>query len=78
MLFLTVEQHQQVLRSLLEFAKSRMSKIPFHPAGVEYTSLMNCFLLHNLSAVETLLQISDSFGDSWFPVSVGHHDKPTS
>ncbi len=72
MLFLTVEQHQQVLRRLLEFAESRMGKIPFHPAGVEYTSLMNCFLLHNFSAAETLLRISDSFGDAWFPVNVGY------
>lgn len=72
MLYLTAEQHQQVLRRLLDLARSRADKISFHPAGVEYTSLMLCFLMHNLSAGETLLRILGSFGDAWFPVTVGY------
>jgi hypothetical protein len=39
---------------------------------VEYTSLMICFLLHELSTAETLLRIVGSFGDKWFPVTVGY------
>ena len=44
----------------------------FTPRGFEYTSLMLCFLLHNLSSAETLLQLSSSFGNDWFPVTVGY------
>lgn len=72
MLFLTVKRHQDVLRHLLDLARSRAGKVPFHQAGMEYTSLMTCFLLHNLSAAEPLLRILSSFGDDWFPVTVGY------
>jgi len=72
MLFLTSEQHQEVVRRLLDLGRSRAEKIPFHPAGMAYTSLMACFLLHELSAAETLVRISRSFGNEWFPVSVGY------
>ena len=72
MLFLTSKQCQEVLRRLVDFGKRQADTIPFHQAGVEYTSLMICFLLHNLSAAETLLRMSASFGDDWFPVTVGY------
>lgn len=71
-LFLTARQHHEIVRRLLDFGKDHADRIPFHPAGMEYTSLMNCFLLHNLSAAETLLRISGSFGATWFPVTVGY------
>jgi hypothetical protein len=72
MLFLTTEQHQEVLSRLVTLGKSRADGLPFHPAGVEYTSLMVCFLLHNLSAAETLLRIASSFGNEWYPVTVAY------
>ncbi len=72
MVYLTVEQHQEVVRRLLALARNRANKIPFHPEGMEYHSLMVCFLLHNLSVAETLLRLSDSFGKEWFPVTVGY------
>lgn len=33
---------------------------------------MLCFLLHNLSVAESLLRLADSFGHTWFPVTVGY------
>jgi len=33
--------------------------------GFEYTSLMVCFLLHNLAATESLLRLRQSFGVEW-------------
>ena len=71
-LFLTVEQHQEVVRRLLDFGRDRTDRIPFHTAGLEYSSLMNCFLLHNLSAAEALLRVGGSFGVEWFPVTAGY------
>jgi len=60
------------VQRLLDFGKGHADKIPFHPAGMEYTSLMVCFLLHNLSAAETLLRVGGAFGGAWFPVTVGY------
>jgi hypothetical protein len=71
MFFLTTKQHQEVLWRLLGVARNRVGEIPIHSAGLEYTSLMTCFLLHNLSAAETLQRILDSSGGAWFPVTVG-------
>lgn len=72
MLFLTAKQHQEVVRHLLDFGRDHADRIPIHPAGMEYTSLMSCFLLHNLSAAETLLRVASSFGSTWFPVTIGY------
>jgi hypothetical protein len=69
---LTVEQHQEVLKRLFELGKQRSGRIPVHAAGDEYTSLMICFLLHSASAAESILRLSASFGDEWFPVTVGY------
>jgi len=72
MLFLTADQHRNVLQRLLDLGRSRADKIPFHAAGVEYTSLMLSFLLQNLSAADALLRLSTLFGKEWYPVAVGY------
>lgn len=73
MLFLTVKQHQEVVRHLLDLGRSYANKgIPSHSSGLAYTSLMICFLLHELSAAESLLRICGSFGEEWFPVTSGY------
>lgn len=73
MLFLSAEQHRDVLSHLLTLGKRvEENPIPYHSAGFEYTSLMVCFLLYNLSAAETLLHASKSFGTEWFPVTIGY------
>jgi hypothetical protein len=71
-LFLTTEQHQEVVQRLLDLGRNHVDKIPFHAAGMQYTSLMISFLLHNLSVAETLLRISKSFGNEWFPMTIGY------
>ena len=70
--FLTIEQHQEVLRRLVELGKHHGGSIPFHAAGKEYTSLMICFLLHSVAAAESTLCLSKSFGPEWFPATVGY------
>lgn len=72
MLFLTTDQHQDVLRRLLDLGRSRIDRVRFHPAESEYTSLLLCFLLQNFSAAETLLRLANSFGKEWYPVAVGY------
>src|SRR6185437_1685054 len=69
---LTVEQHQEVLKRLVSLGKQQDRQIPIHSAGLEYTSLMICFLMHNLSAAESILKLASSFSDEWFPVTVGY------
>lgn len=72
MFFLTLEQHQEIVRRLRDLVRNHMDRIPYHSAGREYTSLMVCFLMHNLSVAETLLKLADSFGNTWFPVTIGY------
>lgn len=73
MLFLSAKQQQEVLRRLLNLGRNYADKgIPAHPSGLAYTSLMICFLLHELSAAETLLRICGSIGEEWFPVTCGY------
>ena len=45
---------------MLGLAEGRAGEIPIHSAGLGYTSLMICFLLHNLSAAEKLERSSDT------------------
>jgi hypothetical protein len=71
-LFLTTEQHQEVVQRLLDLGRNHVDRIPFHAAGVQYTSLMVSFLLHNLSVAENLLRISKSLGNDWFPVTIAY------
>jgi hypothetical protein len=69
--FLTVEQHQEVLSRLAALGR-QVDKIPEHSAGFEYTSVMMCFLMHNISAAESLHRISTPHGNEWYPVTVGY------
>lgn len=71
MLFLTVEQHQDVVRRLYQLGTS-VEGVTDHPAGLEYTSLMMCFLMHNLSSANALLKLERAVGNQWFPVCVGY------
>jgi len=68
---LTTAQHQQLLQHLVDLGR-RAIEVKTHPAGVEYTSLMISFLLHNMSATETLLRLIKSTGNDWFPVTIGY------
>jgi hypothetical protein len=72
MLFLTVEQHQQVLRQLLALGRGLPESVPTHEGGFEHTSLMVCFLLHNLSVADCLLRLAMCFGNTWFPVTASY------
>ena len=72
MLFLMPEQHQDVLRRLVDLGGRVANGVPVDQTDLGYTSLMVCFLLQNLSAAETLLRISSSFGSEWYPVNVGY------
>jgi hypothetical protein len=71
-LFLTVDQHKEVLRRLVDLGGRATNGVPADQTDLGYASLMVCFLLQNLSAAETLLRISSSFGNEWYPVTVGY------
>ena len=68
---LTTEQHRNVLGNLISFARTVEVK-QLHSAGPEYTSLMVCFISHNLNSADCLLRLYDSFGDEYFPTTVGY------
>lgn len=68
---LTVDQHQEIVARLATLAR-RVDGVKYNQAGVEYSSLMVCFLLHNLGASEALLRLARSFGNEWFPVTTGY------
>jgi hypothetical protein len=73
MIYLTDDQHIEVLKRLITKANKVLEITPkIHDAGIEYTSLMNCFLLHNLSCAKSLLHLLNSFTKEWFPVAVGY------
>jgi hypothetical protein len=63
--------HQQVLCALSTFSQ-KTTGIRTHSAGLEYTSLMSCFLMHNVAATRSLLDLYKSSGVEWFPVTVGY------
>jgi len=69
--FLTVEQHLQVLSRLLNLAR-KADAVSIHVAGPEFTSLMVCFLLHDIAAADSLVRLRQSFGEKWFPTTVGY------
>src|SRR4030042_4710005 len=68
---LTVEDIQQVVERLFDLGQIK-TKIPLHPAGPQYTSLMMCFLMHNMAAAAALLSLRKFFTNEWFPSSVGY------
>jgi hypothetical protein len=70
--YLTIEQHHQLLKRLLNISRRVNNNFEYHSAGLNYTSLMICFLLQNMSSVETLLRLSESFNEDWFPSTVGY------
>jgi hypothetical protein len=72
MVLLTAEQHRDILQRLLDLARQRSSTVPTHTAGFEYSSLMACLLLHNMSVADVLLRMFDSLGKTWFPVTIGY------
>ncbi len=72
MLFLTPDQHKDVLQRLVDLGGRAANGVPLNQADLGYTSVMVCFLLQNLSAAETLLRISSSFGSEWYPAAVGY------
>lgn len=72
MLFLTVDQHKEVLRRLVNLGERISSGIPDNHSDIGYTSLMVSFLLHNLMAARSILQLSNSFGNEWYPSTVGY------
>ncbi|NMC43173.1 MAG: hypothetical protein GYA46_04570 [candidate division Zixibacteria bacterium] len=69
---MTNQQHRDVLLRLLKLGESAEVGFTMHPAGIEYNSLMVCFLIHNLSAARSLDCLYDKFGEEWFPTSVGY------
>lgn len=71
MKYLTTDEHREVVKRLVGLARSR-HRTRKHIAGWEYTSLMVCFLLHSLSAAESLIQLHERFGNEWFPVTTGY------
>jgi hypothetical protein len=69
---LTNEQHKRVLGKLVDLARTIEGTTPgYHPAGPEYTSLMVCFLMHNLSVAQSLLKLLEAFSEEFFPTTMG-------
>jgi PAS domain-containing protein len=71
-LFLIVEQARERLTRLLNLSSRIQNKFKNHLAGLEYTSVMISFLLEEISSVETLLRLSKSIGNEWFPINIGY------
>jgi len=70
---LTNEQHTRVLQNLVGLARSIQEATPhYHSAGAEFTSLMVCFLMHNLSVAQSLLKLLEAFGEDFFPTTLGY------
>lgn len=70
---LTNEQHTRVLGNLVDLARTIEEAAPsYHSAGPEYTSLMMCFLMHNLSVAQSLLKLLEAFGEEFFPTTLGY------
>lgn len=63
--------HRRVLYALSILGQS-INGARTHSAGLEYTSLMSSFLMHNVSAARSLLTLYESSGVEWFPVTVGY------
>ena len=72
---LTQEQwapyHHEVLSRLTAIGQS-VDGVRTHQAGIQYTSLMSCFLMHNVSGARSLLALWVSSGVEWFPVTSGY------
>lgn len=71
MLYLTADEHRQVLQRLIRLHSSVSGGIVTHKAGMEYTSLMVSLGLHSRGAAESILALHRQFGYDWFPVTTG-------
>lgn len=71
MKYLTIDEHREVVRRMTELIRTR-NEFPTHTAGIEYTSLMTCLLLHNMSAADSLITLHKHYGNDWFPVTTGY------
>ncbi len=63
--------HHKVLSRLTAIGQS-LDGVRTHQAGLQYTSLMSCFLMYNVSGARALLALWDSSGVEWFPVNSGY------
>jgi len=70
--YLTVEQARERLTRLLNLSRRVQNKFRVHLAGQEYTTVMVSFLLEEISSAETLLRLSNSSGNEWFPINIGY------
>ncbi len=69
---LTNEQHTRVLENLVSLGRSIQETGPsYHLAGPEYTSLMVCFLMHNITVAQSLLKLLEVFKEEFFPTTMG-------
>lgn len=71
MKYLTFDEHREVVKRLVALPKG-FKGCRDHVAGIEYTSLMVCFLMHTVEAAESLLALHERFGDEWFPATTGY------
>src|SRR6185312_9499049 len=72
MKYLTTAEHREVVRRLVTLAKSFQGCERPHDAGLEYTSLMLCFMMHGVESAESLLTLHDRYQDEWFPATTGY------
>ena len=71
MIYLTTDEHRQVVQRLIAHMRSYHG-VQTHSAGMEYTSLMVCFMMHSKGAAESLLTLHQQSGDDWFPATTGY------
>ena len=71
MMYFTADEHRQIVKRLVAIP-TKASGVADHKAGLEYTSLMICFLMHSKSAAESLLTLHQRTGDEWFPSTTGY------
>lgn len=71
MKYLTTDEHRIVVERLARLP-ALASQVRIHQAGLEYTSLMMCFLMHSKGAADSLLAMHKLFGDEWFPATTGY------
>ena len=69
---LTVRPARERLTRLLYLSRRVQNKFKVHLAGLEYTSVMVSFLLEETSSAETLLRLSKSSANDWFPINIGY------
>jgi len=72
MLFLSTQDHIEVLKNLIALGRPKMFMVSPIKYSNEYTSLMVSFLLHNISASESLLTLYNTYSNQWFPTNIGY------